>query len=446
MKKLIGLLAATAFAVSPVMAQTLPGAAGQVGVSPPQVNTIKNNDLFQDVVGGQPQARSYWASGATMLGYISGQPTHNNALVGGDSTTNLWQRGTAGVSSTSATVQWSSADRWGQWTLSSGGVKIAQDTTAADLPPAYKSAIALTHTATTAGAICMGQAIESINSYQFAGQTVELDFHAATGSGYTGGNTLTAYVTYGTGADDGLNKMAFTVNAGGATGWTGGANATAAVIPLSAVSTLGRFAAIANIPATATEVGVAFCYTPTIADTNDYVAFSGVQLVRSPQLAAYASASAGYQTDISQPLFQATSFERRPASIEAYLQYRYYYQVNEYDTVGVAQGPTGYYADTTHCQISFPLPTPMFKSPTIQNAAITTSTFTVAQTGGTPAAGAALAGTTSSGLILAVGSTPSAPFTAATASFITAAKTLDAACILLSTAAGAGNFGFTAED
>jgi hypothetical protein len=239
--------------------------------------------------------------------------------------------------------------------------------------------------------------------------------------------------------------MAFTVNGGGATGWAGGVNATAAVIPLSAVSTAGRFAAIASIPATATEVGVSFCYTAGTTSSNDYVALTGIQLVRAPQLASFASATVGYNS-ASANAPQLTSFRRVATANDQMRQYRYYYQINEYDTAGVAQGPTGYYVDTTHCQVSWPLPAPMFKSPTIQNAAITNSTFQVVQTGGTPAAGAALAGSGNSGLILAVGSTPSAPFTQATASFITGAKTLDAACQLISTASGAGNFGFTAEN
>ena len=249
------------------------------------------------------------------------QPSRGNVLIGGDGTTNLWQRGTAGTSTTSATVAWDSADRWGQWALSSAGVKVARDSTAADLPTGYKYAIALTHTNTTGGQICTGQSIESVNTYQFQGSTAELDFHASTGAGYTGGATLTAYITYGTGTDEGLNLGAFTINGGGATGFTGGANATVAVIPLSVVSTTGRFAAIASIPATATEMAVAFCYTAGTTDTNDYVALDGIQLIRNAANVKYVSATAGWNCTA----VNCASFDRRTQEVETAMQQRYYW-------------------------------------------------------------------------------------------------------------------------
>ena len=387
--------------------------------------------------GAMPQTEA--VSIGQLANYNGSLASKNNGIIAGDASTNLWQRGTSGTSSTSATVQWSSADHWGQWATASAGVKIVKDTTAADLPAGYSAAYALTHTATTAGQICMGQPLETVDSLQFAGQTAELDFHAATGSGYTGGATFTAYIVTGTGTDDGLNKMAYTVNAGGATGWTGGANATAAVVPLSAVSTSGRFAAVAKIPAGTTEIGVAFCYTTTTADTNDQVAITGIQLVRNAALTSVANATAALPSTTA----QLTSFQRRLASEDQLRQYRYYYQVNEFDTVGVVQSPGGYYVDTTHCQIAFSLPAPMFKAPTIQNSAITNATFKVSPGSVTPVA---LAGSGNSGLILAVGSSPSAPFTVGVGSFITTTETIENSCVLVSTAAGAGNFGFTAED
>ena len=420
-------------------------AAGAQPATAPQVSTIGNTDLFQDVVNGFAQAQSFYASAATLSAYFASQPVRLNALIGGDATTNLWQRGTAGVSTTSGTVAWDSADHWGQWSLATAGAKIVRDSTAADLPSTYKYAAALTHTNTTAGQICMGQPLESVNSYQFAGQVAELDFHAATGAGYTGGSTITAYIVYGTGTDDGLNEMAFTVNGGGATGWAGGALATSAVIPLNAVKTLERFAAIANIPATATEVGVALCYTPSTTDTNDYVAFSGIQLVRSPQLASFVSTTKGYQTDATPPPFAATSFQRRPAGIEASLQYRFAYYINEAQTgsAGSYQTPAGIATATTTCQVNIPFPVNMFKSPSIDIASagnLSASTFAIA---GGDHADQAL-------------STPYAaltqqslqqPFNSASVTFTTGATlTQYWPCLLDSTASGTGKFGFTAED
>ena len=320
--------------------------------------------------GAMPQSIAVKTS--QLADYMGGLPSRGNALIGGNGDTNLWTYGTAGTSTTSATVAWDSANRWGQWATSSAGVKIAKDTTAADLPSGYGAAIALTHTATTAGQICMGQAVETSNSYQFDGQTAEFDFHAATGSGYTGGATLTAYITYGTGTDEGLNKMAYTVNGGGATGWTGGVNAAAAVVPLSAVSSSGRFAAIASIPSTATEIGVALCYTTTTADTSDYVAFDGLQLVRNPTLSSYASSTAA----VSSSTVTLTSFERRTQAQETALQQRYAYSIKDDSGATYVYG-MGQCKDTTSdCVFIVPFPVTMRTKPTGTASASTAFGYT----------------------------------------------------------------------
>ena len=159
---------------------------------------------------------------------------------------------------------------------------------------------------------------------------------------------------------------------------------------------------------------------------------------------------------IQQPPQQGVipAFTRRQQTLEQLLQYAFYYQWNDETTANLPIGPAGYYNSTTACEIDFPLPSPLFKAPTIVNSAITTSTFTVAQSGGTPAAGAALAGTGNSGLILTVGSNTTAVTTPATVaalnhatlSFITAAKTQYAACQLLSTNVTTAWFAVNAEE
>lgn len=267
---------------------------------------------------------------AQMAGYVGNQPSRGNAVIGGDATTNLWQRSTAGASSTSATPAYNGPDRFAQWSTSAGAsVQVSRVATTTDTFSGYQYAMEMSHQNTTAGQICVGQEIASPNSYQFQGNTAELDFHAYLGAGYSGGSTLTAYLVYGTGTDDGIGKMAFTVNgAGTSPGFAGGATATAAVIPLSTVSTGGRYAAVANIPSTATEVGLAICYTAGTTDTNDYVDLAGVQLVRNPSNASYVSNTVGY----NDTTFPAMSFERRLAPVENYYQYAYYWQLNEQTT------------------------------------------------------------------------------------------------------------------
>ena len=95
MKKL--LLAAVGAAV-------LAGAAAfaQSSISLLQVIGINSDDQFQDIVHGYPTAQSKFANALLLGNYSQTTPGGNpeNALIGGDASTNLWQRGTAGTSQT----------------------------------------------------------------------------------------------------------------------------------------------------------------------------------------------------------------------------------------------------------------------------------------------------------------------------------------------------------
>ena len=297
-------------------------------------------------------------------------PTKGNALIGGDATTNLFQRATTGASETT-TYAYGGPDRWAYWSGTSTAMTVSRDSSAADLPTGYQYAFKMARTSGQTGVVqvCMAQEVESANTYQFAGSTAELDFHAYTGANYSAASqNMTAYVVYGTGTDEGMQKLAYGLNAGGggSTGWTGQTNATAAVVNLGAVSTAGRYAAIATIPATATEIGVALCFTPVgTAGTNDYLALDGIQLVRSG-LGASASATVGYicsansggpsSNTTSNTAVSCSSFERRLAALEALYQYRYYYRIAE-TTANTYRGICRDASTTeTFCNLQFPVP------------------------------------------------------------------------------------------
>jgi hypothetical protein len=186
---------------------------------------------------------------------------------------------------------------------------------------------------------------------------------------------MTAYIIYGTGIDEGVagsNSVAFGLNAGGggSGGWTGQATATAAVTSLGAVSTAGREAAVANVPATATEIAVALCFTPVgTAGANDYIAFDGIQLVRNPMLANAVSATAGFPCSVATGgnggagAVACTPFVRRSQATETDLQLRYYEQINEpAASKGIA---TGNYQTATICDVLLPLGVPMRIAPAI---------------------------------------------------------------------------------
>ena len=459
-------------------------------VAPPQVQAVGPFDVFQDIVGGNVGlSQNAYASQALLSGYFAQGAQADNFLIGGDFGQNLWQRGTTGPGGTityNANPPYT-ADRWFAWSsLASSTFTVNQVTTAAALPAGTADAlqVKIANSVTGKGQMCVAQEIPANASNYLAGHTVELDFSTYPGATFTGA-TVNAYISYGTdsGGDNGSNNYAYALNAAGSgtTAWTGFANASVGAYTPT-VSTLQKWAVVGNIPTTATEVAVALCFTPSGTSSGtggtDYIDYSQVQLRKADHLAPFANAATAYAVTasgvnpavgyitlppvtstvgtalvIQQPTQQGVipAFTRRQQTLEQLLQYAFYYQWNDLTTAGLPIGPAGYYNTTTACQIQFPLPAPLYKAPTIVNSAITASTFTVAQSGGTPAAGAALAGTGNSGLILTVGSNTNAVSGSATnfagvnLSFITAAKTQYAACQLLSTNVSTASFGVASE-
>ncbi len=387
MKKLTAVLAGAALVATAALAfaQTYP---------PPLLSSNSPSDLMKVVPGGNPAVGDTYETLPVLAGYFTSLPTRGNAIIGGDGTTNLWQRGTAGTAAT-VTVAYGSADRWASWSGTSTEVKVIRSSTAADLPPGYQYAIKLQRTSGQTGVVqvCMLQEIESVNSYQFQGGTAELDFHAYTGANFSAASAnMTAYIITGTGADEGVAgsaSVAYGLNAGGggSGGWTGQANATAAVINLGGVSQMGRYSAAATIPAGATEIAVALCFKPVgTAGTNDYIAFSGIQLVRNPGLTA--NATAGSSCDnTNNPKVNCTGFDRRPQQIETALQQRYFYLLAEpAASKVVSQG--GAYATATICDTVIKLPVTMRAAPTlvIGGATEANTTWAVMSKSATPAA------------------------------------------------------------
>lgn len=351
-KILLAGLAAAALLITPAFAQSLP-----------QVQKIQSTDLFQDIVGGVAQAGNQYASALLMTGYNNSTAKPLSVLIGGNSDTNLYQRGTTGASQTT-TIAYGGPDRWAYWSGTATAMTVSKDTTAADLPSsAYASAFKMARTSGQTGVIqmCMTQEVESVNTTMFQGQTAELDFHATAGANFSAASsTIKAYIVYGTGTDEGVSKLAFQFNAGGggSSTWAGQTNATAAAIVISSVS--GRYAAVAAIPSTATELAVILCYTPVgTAGTNDYVAFSGIQLTRNSSLTSAASATVGYSCDTQ---ITCTSFDRRLQGLETTLQQRFYYEIDESAAIAVIAPCAA--VDTTHTNCIIQLPTTMRIAPT----------------------------------------------------------------------------------
>jgi hypothetical protein len=330
--------------------------------SVPQVTAIGSSDLFQDIVGGQPVVGNVYAP-ASLLGNYSATLAGNgaeNALIGGDATTNLFANGTTG-SSVTTSVTYGGPNRWAYWSGTSTAMTVSQDSATTDVGPPYKYAFKMARTSGQTGVVpvCMMQEIESVNSYAFDGATAELDFFAVAGSNFSAANSqMTAYIVSGTGTDEGTNKLAFGINGGGqgTVGWTGETNFA---IPVTITTGFLRYTVAANIPSTATEIGVALCFTPVgTASTNDYVAFSGIQLTRNGALSS-AAGSAGISLGAGDT--RAKSFMRRSQQIETALQQRYFWVGSEAGTTDFGLGVA---VSTTSSRYFIPNPTTMRVAPT----------------------------------------------------------------------------------
>ena len=301
-------------------------------ISVPQVTSIGPNDLFQDVVGGTPQALSYYASAALLGNYGATLSGNNpeNWLIGGDATTNLFQRGTSG-SSVTTTLTYGGPDRWAYWSGTGTAMTVSQDTTAADLRPGYKAAFKMARTSGQTGVVqmCMMQVLESVNSYAFQGSTAEVDFDAVTGANFSAANgNMTVYYITGTGVDGSASTAAFNLNAGGGGSslWTGQVN-TGVVVSLVGTGSTGRYTAVFPTTATTAQVAVALCYTPVgTAGTNDYIAFGNIQLTRNSALGSVAG-TAGAALTVNDP--RAKAFARKSQATESLHQYRYAYVIAE---------------------------------------------------------------------------------------------------------------------
>jgi hypothetical protein len=344
---------------------------------------------------GYPCTVSCFVTSATLANYSQATPGGNaeNALVGGDATTNLFQRGSSVVLATPAAVAYT-ADRWVAWGGTNTPVTVASAT---DAPQNYGKSFKVTK-ASGAGVVqvCVGQEITTQNSYRFQGLATEFDFHAKALAGFSAASkNLAVYVITGTGTDEGTANGAFSINAGGgsSTPWTGpvvAGGTTGYLIPIT--TTWARYGVVVPIPATSTEIMVAICYTPVgTGGSTDGFEFTGAQVVPNASLTSVAG-TAGAILGVNDT--RAKAFLRRAASEERLLQLTYYYQLNDpaaTASVGTCQVITANSAAV--CLV--PLPVTMRAAPTITAPGSNTA-FAITAANGAANVCTALAVTTSS--------------------------------------------------
>lgn len=201
------------------------------------------------------------ASTSTGLRYQSAY--NGNAIINGGY--DIWQRGTANVTTASAYT----ADRWQKGAATSFGIsrQVTGDTT--NLPNIqYCARSQRTASSTVTTANDFGYSMETNDAVRFAGQPVILSFYARAGANFSSASSiLNASIYTGTGTDQ--NGMT--------TGYTGSTLLVTGAKTLT--TTWQRFTISGTVASTATELMLYFSYTPTgTAGANDYYELTGVQL------------------------------------------------------------------------------------------------------------------------------------------------------------------------
>jgi hypothetical protein len=224
------------------------------------------------------------SSTSTGLRYQGSMAAGKNAVING--AMDIWQRGTANVTGSAAYT----ADRWQKGTATHYGVsrQLTGDTT--NLPfIQYCARVQRTAGSSTTNGTEFAQSFETINSIPFVGKTVTVSYYARKGADFSSTNSLMSVsLLYGTGTDQAVygtyTGAAYVIN-----------QAQAAL-----TSTWQRFTATGTVPATATELAIAFGTGPTgTAGANDYYEVTGVQLELGSVATAFARNSGTIQGELA---------------------------------------------------------------------------------------------------------------------------------------------------
>jgi len=195
----------------------------------------------------------------------------------------IWQRGT--TASLSNSYVYLTADRWETDMSSTAAATVSQSTSVPTATTQYSLKIQRTAASTSTGNIVAAQALETANSYDLAGLSITLSFWAKCGANYSATSSiLGSFVFFGTGTDQSISNMR-------SNAWTGQTNAS----QNNTVSTAWtRFTQTVSCPASTTQVGMQFLFTPTgTAGADDSIFITGVQLEKGSTATSFDYRSIG---------------------------------------------------------------------------------------------------------------------------------------------------------
>lgn len=211
--------------------------------------------------------------------------------------------GTAGSTTTTYT-----ADRWLCNVNVTSQAGMSQVVTASPTPPTgFQNALNVwRNSAALTQPVCMFQEVPTASAVNLQGQvaTFSASLQALAGLSADNGNVVNMFIMTGTGTDEGLATL--TASPAITPAFTGLASTITAAKTIT--TSWARYSVTGTIPATAKEIAVAICFTPTATGSGatDGFSMTGAQLEQGQQ---------------------ASSFEFRPIAIETALAQRYYWQI-----------------------------------------------------------------------------------------------------------------------
>lgn len=186
------------------------------------------------------------------------------------------QRKAGGAYAATTIATYGCVDRW--WMRQAGTAQCSFQQvplTAGLVLQGFSKGLKCLLTGTSTGVISFGTILETIDVTKYQGQTITLIARAIKGSTWNPAS-VTAYITSGTGADQGLASFV-------AAGWTGQTDIMLnAFVPTAAFQKflIGTVA----VPAGCTELSLMYQATPTGAavDANSFLVIAGVEIIDSP--------------------------------------------------------------------------------------------------------------------------------------------------------------------
>ena len=222
------------------------------------------------------------SAATTGLRYQPSQSAGKNGIINGGM--DIWQRGTSIACSATAYT----ADRW-QGYRGVAGATVSRQTSSLTLDSIqYCARVQRDSGNTSTSTIWFSQAIETVNSYPFAGKAIAFSFYARSGANYSAASSaLNVRLRWGTGTDQ--NPLG---------SWTGGGFTVSTTATLT--TSWQRFTFTGTVDATATELAAYVGYDGVgTAGANDYFEITGIQLEVGSVATAFSRAGGNIQGELA---------------------------------------------------------------------------------------------------------------------------------------------------